>query len=454
MNNEGFVFALLSQDHLPLPVKCLGSADFETVCKTVCGFLNENGGWIVVGVDDNHSCIGVSDSAAEEIQAAIVSTVNPLPLVYVQADRCDDKHILLITVIKGSLPPYTYKGTFYILQDTDVIVPSVDQMACLLRDSYSVRSSWEADNCLLGDEEMLDAGLMQKVYEKGRNSGRIRKECRDMKEVLSELQLLTVSSVTNGVLTLFARDTGRVLPQCRVRIQVMLQGKTANTYEDAPTYITGNIFSIQQQVLDYFRDKLPLVVSFFASDSGREESFFYPMDVIDEAVSNALIHREYTDRMDEVTIFIFADRIEITNSGEMPKGMLASTNKVAPHNSVLRNPLMAEVFYIYGQMEKTGRGLLLISDTMREKGYKLPEWRVANGKTTLTIYSVRSKNILSKRASDFIRVHKTGYKFSKSEYASQMDVSLPTAYLDIKSMLSNDKVEVSGNGPKTFYVIK
>lgn len=454
MNNEGFVAALLSQSRLPVPVRCMAEADAEEVCKTVCGYLNGNGGWIIVGVNAEHFCVGVADDVAGELRAAIVSSIIPLPLVYVQEERCEGKIILLVTVMKGSLPPYTYKGQFYVLSESEAVVPSADRMACLLRDSYSVRCGWEADICLMGNEGMMDEQLMQKVFDKGVSSRRIRKDCKDMQEVLSELQLLTVSNVTNGALALFARDTNRILPQCRVRIQVMLQGKTASTYEDAPTYITGNIFSVLKQVMEYFEDRLPFVMSFSSVNSGRKDGFLYPLDVIDEAVSNALIHRDYTNRIDEVTIFIFADRIEITNSGEMPKGMLASINKVAPHNSVLRNPLMAEIFYVYGQMEKTGRGLLLISDTMRANGSKLPEWRVANGKTTLTIYSAPVKMVLPERASDFIRKHKAGYSFSKSEYALQIGVSLPTAYLDIKAMLSQGKVVVSGKGPQTCYIIR
>ena len=53
--------------------------------------------------------------------------------------------------------------------------------------------------------------------------------------------------------------------------------------------------------------------------------------------------------------FVFSDRLEITNSGQMPEKMVQGKSTVLPHGSVLRNPLMAEVFYVSGEMEKTGR---------------------------------------------------------------------------------------------------
>ena len=46
---------------------------------------------------------------------------------------------------------------------------------------------------------------------------------------------------------------------------------------------------------------------------------------------------------DEVTVFVFSDRLEITNSGQMPEKMVLGKSTVLPHGSVLRNPLMAEV---------------------------------------------------------------------------------------------------------------
>ena len=104
------------------------------------------------------------------------------------------------------------------------------------------------------------------------------------------------------------------------------------------------------------------------------------------SITNALIHRDMSETSEEVLIFIYADRIEITNVGEMPDNMVKRKNIVLPHVSSLRNPLMAEVFHIAGKMEKTGRGLKLIHDQMDDLGRKLPEWESKDGRTKLTIY--------------------------------------------------------------------
>lgn len=454
MNGTGFIDALLSQAHLPLPLYCMARMNREQLLKTICAYLNADGGWIVVGVDDEKNVLGIESSTSKYVQDAIVDGICPLPLVYVQEDVIDDKHLLLVTVMKGSLSPYTYKGAYYVMIGDVVVQPNMDQLAMMLRDS-SVLSSWESDNCLMADTFDLDESLMNEVYENGKLSGRIHKGEIGLEQTLSELHLMTVNTVTNGAMALFAKETRRFIPQARVRIQLMLNGKSAEVYDDT-TFIEGNIFRCLEETIRYFKDRLPFVSRFSSSKSGRDDSLLYPIEVIDEAVSNALIHRNYDDRMGEITIFIYRNRIEITNSGEMSKDILSAKNKVKPHGSILRNPLMAEVFYIAGKMEKTGRGLQLITDVMKSGGYKLPEWTIGNGKTTLTIYSNIKKKSVPERAKRFLSQLHVGDSFTKVEYMGGGDkpLSKGTAQNDIIAMQEAGLIELVGNGPSTRYVVK
>ena len=105
---SSFVEMLLSQKHLPSPVKCISHADTDTIAKTICAFLNAQGGWIVVGIDDEHDYVGIKDVEIEnKIQYEITNNISPLPLVYVQKESYEGEQIILITVIKGSLQPYS-----------------------------------------------------------------------------------------------------------------------------------------------------------------------------------------------------------------------------------------------------------------------------------------------------------------------------------------------------------
>lgn len=450
---DSFVKALLSQQHLPLPVLCFEEETVESVARTICACLNGVGGWIVMGVDGEHRGVGImSADFAQKIQVEITHRIMPLPLVYVHQEKYEGKDVVLVTIPKGSLTPYTYNGRYYVLQDDGAVVPSQDHLSQLLRNSYGVRSEWERMNNLYACEEDLDEALMERVYDKGLSLGRLTENERGLRGLLSELQMLKATEIANGTVALFARDIKHFLPQCRLRIQLMSQGKDAEQYEDL-FFIEGNVFEVQTKSIAYFKDRLPRVAYFFKDRTGRFSDFEYPIEVLDEAISNALIHRDYTDIADEVTVFIYADRLEITNAGALPDKLVSGRNKVLPHSSVLRNPLMAEVFYVAGEMEKTGRGMLLISNTMKEAGRKLPEWTSANGRTTLTIYNRTEVVKPNGRIQDFVKRWNRGEDFSKADYMGffEKDISRITALNDLQLMLKLGLCEKFGQGPSTRY---
>lgn len=453
--DKSFVEMLLSQKHLPSPVECVSTPNTEKIAKSICALLNAQGGWVIIGVDDKYNCVGIEDWEIEkEIQNEITNNIFPMPLVYVQRESYKSKIVILITVIKGSLPPYSYKNKYYINKGNVVAPPSSDELSRLMRDSFSVKSGWESIANLYADKDSLSEDLMNKIYQQGISSGRLAENNNGLYSILSELQLLNSYEIKNGAVALFAENIKHYLPQCRVRIQLMSKGKTADQFDDSVT-LEGNIFMLLNETIAYFRERLPKQSFFLEGKTTRVDDYIYPLDVLDEAVSNALIHRDYSDSLDEVTIFIFADKIEITNPGRLPEKLVKSKNEILPHGSILRNPLMAEMFYIAGQMEKTGRGMTLISNRMRELGKKLPEWTSSNNRTTLTIFSKSGKLPLNERIKHFLGSHSEGDIFSKAEYIEffEKQPSKITAQNDILSMLGYGICEKIGNGPSTKYRI-
>lgn len=450
---SSFIEMLLSQKHLPTPIECVPYPKAEMVAKSICALLNAQGGWLVIGVDDKYNCVGIENLEIEkDIQKEITNNISPLPLVYIQKESYKGKAVVLITVIKGSLPPYSYKNKYYINNGDVVASPSSDEISRLMRDSFAIKSTWESITNLYAEKDSLNDELMGEIYRRGVSSGRLAESNNGLYPILSELQMLDSYEVKNGAVALFAENIKRYLPQCRVRIQLMSKGKTADQFDDTLT-LEGNIFSLLNETISYFQERLPKQSFFLDGKTTRMDDYIYPLDVIDEAVSNALIHRDYSDTLDEVTIFIYPDKIEITNPGRLPDKLVKSKNEVLPHSSILRNPLMAEMFYIAGEMEKTGRGMALISTKMRELGKKLPEWTSSNDRTTLRIFSQSGKLALNERIEYFLGAHSKGDVFSKVEYIAffKKTPSKITAQNDIQSMLRLGICEKIGNGPSTKY---
>lgn len=451
MENNNFIQSLLTQKS-DAPLSRFRELDMHAILSTVCAYLNNDGGWIVIGIDNENNVVGLHDLNAAYMSTEIVKNISPMPLVYVQQEIWQGYPILLITVIKGQRAPYSLNGKYYVVNKSgEVIVPNKDEISVMMRHNKVV-SSWETIPASGAEEDDIDFNRVERVYQLGIQSSLIKPRIRDGHDLLAGCDLLDCGVVKNGAIALFGYEPSRFMRQCRCRIQVMLNGKTADQYEDV-RILECNVFEMIEKLRNYFYQILPNVGTFSDSKWERSHNTIYPMEVLDEAIVNALVHRDMGDLSGEVLINIYRDKMEITNSGEIPDGILKNKNKILPHISELRNPLMAEVLYIAGLMEKTGRGMALIYNRMTAEGLSAPEWQSRNGYTTLTIYSTPAAlPKIPQRAVEFLRMFKGGF-FSKVQYCEFFggEISLETAKKDISALVRNGMVVVEGAGPSTIY---
>ena len=455
MSNIGFIDALLTQKVEGYRLRLLAGYDAEMVMQMVCAYLNNEGGWIVVGISDDGARVSVdADAIVNDIQKNAVTRIKPLPLVYVHAEDYQDGQVVLVTVMKGGLQPYSYDSKYYTMVGDQIVRPNIDEVNLLIRRSMESSSTWEKSTCLDAEWEDLDVELMCEVVNKGLERGRLDERNNTPEKLLGNLQLVDTPNVKNGAMAMFGVEAIRFLPQSRMRIQVMLGGKTASQYEDT-VVMEGNLLELSKRASDYFLNRLPMVSEFHHEEWDRKDYSEYPQDVLDEAVTNALIHRDMSNTTGEVLIFIYADRIEVINPGTMPENLIKKKNVVQPHVSTPRNPLMAEIFYVDGKMEKTGRGLKLIHDLMNDLKRKLPEWECMDGRTKLTIYRTPNVVRLNARVTEYIATKKVGETFSKQDYLQYWNykISDPTAKNDLQQMVNAHLCRKDGSGPATRYVV-
>lgn len=110
----------------------------------------------------------------------------------------------------------------------------------------------------------------------------------------------------------------------------------------------------------------------------RENIPEYPMKALREAITNAVMHRDWFIDGANVFVEIYTDRIEVVSPGGLPKGMTLADLGT---KSVRRNALIADLLHRIAFIEKAGTGIKRIRDEAREGGYPEPEWET-NGFTT------------------------------------------------------------------------
>jgi ATP-dependent DNA helicase RecG len=453
MSRNSFIKELLKQKG-STQIDFLSEFNIEAILQSICSFLNTEGGWIIIG-HTGKTLVGIpelTDDNIEDLQHNINDRIFPQPLVYVQREVYEEKNVALVNVLKGSRPPYSLDKKYFVRTGKESRAANPDDVSLLLRSSNEYTSTWEKLTTIDATFTNLDTTEIEKTVLEANKIGKGKNLPDNLQEFLSYFQLFDYSTVKNGAIVLFGKEPTIFLAQCRIRITVMPEGKTANRYEDTEL-IEDNLFVSFNRVKDYFRRNLPMVSEFPNDNWDRINREKYPSEALDEAIVNAMAHRDYGDMSGDITINIYRNKIEITNSGEIPPDIIKGKSTIEAHHSVLRNPTIAHMFYLRGKMEKLGRGLSLIKERFVELGQQTPEWSTQSGYTTLTLFGTPKPIEVNERMIHFLNELEQDEKFSREEYMTffKGEIKERTARTDIQKLTDGGWLTKSGEGPWTRY---
>ncbi|MBS0341070.1 MAG: hypothetical protein JSS56_11120, partial [Proteobacteria bacterium] len=179
---------------------------------------------------------------------------------------------------------------------------------------------------------------------------------------------------------LFADQPGALLASLGTRADVrvfhyqgnaVIAGEVPNLRK-APKTLSGPLYHLIAQTHAYLLDELGGGLTLVAS--GFRTVHRYPERVIKEAVTNAIIHRDYRMNRD-VQIRIFDNRIEVISPGLFPGRITAAT--VHRMGSFARNPLIAanlREFPIPPNVD-AGEGVQMMFNLMRAGSLYPPQYR-------------------------------------------------------------------------------
>lgn len=427
----------------------------QQLLESICAFLNGEGGWIVVG-HNGTKLVGIpelSNERIDQLKHDINDRIFPQPLVYAQREEFDDKIVGLINVLKGSRQPYSFDKSYYVKSGKMPKEASEDDISMLLRSANEHISTWEKLTAVNAEFEDLKSSEIELTISEANRIGKGDAIPNDRREFLSYFQLYDYNAVKNGAVALFGENPAKFLTQCRIRITVLPEGKTGNTYADT-LIIENDLFRSFEKISNYFQNNLPMISEFKDDNWNRINREKFPSDALDEAIVNAMVHRDYGDMSGDITINIYSDKIEIINSGEIPSDIITGKSTIEAHHSVLRNPMIAHMFYLRGKMEKLGRGLSLIKERFVNLGLQTPEWSTQNGYTTLTLYGISKPIMVSSRMLSFLNRLAFSEEFRRDKYEEFFKgvIKERAARADLQKMVEGGWLTKIGDGPSTSYL--
>jgi ATP-dependent DNA helicase RecG len=338
-----------------------------------------------------NSIINIEHS--KNIESAIRNSISPLAPFSMNVFTYHNRPIVLINVWPGGNKPYSYKGIIFTKENRNTIVATNDQLGSLNTERKNSEFHWERQTVLGAELEDLDINeitetLQRYIIDKPEQRG------IDVENFLFRLGLIKGGSLTNSAIVLFGNNPTRFLPQCRMRITIYERNKDTNTFL-FDRLLEGNLFrnfNTAYEILETYIKKSTVIDGIYRNEKGL------PRLALREGLMNALVHRDYSLISGNLSVEIFSDRVEITNSGE-----LLSQIKVADlkkeYGSYLRNPDIAKVCFIRGLIEMLGTGTIRMITDCKNNGLSEPDWISENNITKL-IFPGLTHQITSEGAND------------------------------------------------------
>lgn len=352
------------------------SAQFPRAAETLCAFMNGKGGKVLVGIAPDLTVVGqtIADKTFQDL-AQVLRRFDP-PIT-VQSERVpvgtNGLEILVLTVEPaGDCLPCTYDGRAYQrVGTTTSVMPQENYQRILLERTHS-RRRWENEISEVTVAE-LDGQEIRRTVQTGIASGRLPADTSvdDITDVLDRLGLRVRGSLVNAAVVAFGREFLPHYPQCQLRL-ARFRGVDKNEFLDQ-RQLNGHAFSLLSEAMQFMTRHLPIAGRIEAGLFERIDEPLFPPVALREALVNAFCHRDYAHAGGAVSVAIYDDRLEIWSSGELPLGMTIDDLK-KEHLSRPRNPLIAEVFYRRGLVERWGRGTQKIMELCLLAGHPEPEF--------------------------------------------------------------------------------
>jgi ATP-dependent DNA helicase RecG len=333
--------------------------------RAICAFANASGGVLEIGRRDDGEVIGVSGvkKLLEDLPNKIK---NAMAIVAdVRAREADGKEYIAITVKEYPFP-ISYHGVYYMRSGstTQELTGSALDEFMLSRQG----KTWDGVPIPYLKIDDFESDAFKVFRRKAIDSTRLTAQDLEFldERLLDTLQLIEGKYLKRAAALLFHHDPEKWVPGAYIKIG-MFENDANLIYQHE---IHGPLIMMPDKVmetvyLNYFKG----IISYKGIQ--RIETYPVPHAAFREAVTNAIVHRDYGSGI-PIQIKVFPDKAIIYNDGRLPQGWtiddLKKTHRSQPHN-----PLIAGAFFRSGQIESWGRGIEKIAETCKYWGKSEPE---------------------------------------------------------------------------------
>ncbi|MGN6719743.1 MAG: ATP-binding protein [Candidatus Binatia bacterium] len=420
------------------------------IVRVLSGMANADGGTVLVGVEPDRSVTGIPYDP-EELHTIIQAPQNLLrPQLNPSCEKVRLGNLQLLKFeIASGLEIYRIAGgrSFYRIATETPSLPG-DQIHALKEAKKNV--FFERQQALNATWFDLDADLVAAFVNRTQPG-------KDPQALLSQTyHLLDLSRglpcPNMAALLLFAKDPSRWHPRAGIDFVKYegtdrQHGSSLNVVKrirfEAP--LVRLIDEAVGRIKEHIRERTILHDLFF------RERLEYPTFAWQEALVNAVAHRDYSLSGAGIEVWMFDDHISVRSPGAPPPPVTLEQLRRQKSIHFSRNPLMVRVLAELGYLREMGEGVPRMFQEMEGYGLHPPELSVEGFVFTVTLrnapiydeatlrwlnqFGTAQINLRQRRLLAYAYCH--GKTFSTSDYERIAEVDRDTAYREIRSLVKN-----------------
>jgi len=427
----------------------------QDISEIMCGFVNTSGGVIIIGVNKNKEMIGITKDL-DDVQQRISSSaqaIDPAIIPDIKIHIINSKNIISIVIQKATDSQlYTYKGIIYVRVGSTTKKIEGSQMVDFLR----------AKQILVFDETPTDAKITDldtnkiKQYLNTRNQNDYL-DNHSVEDFLISTKLATKNGflkIKNSALVIFAKNPIFFNPQLEIKLVRFETNEPVNIISHE--LVQADLVEGISRSLLFIRSNISKEIKI--TESKREEIFEYPLEVVREAIVNAVAHRDYFSK-DAIQIYLFPNRVEITNPGSIPRSL---PKELFGTLSVQRNPLIYKILRDLGFVEGLGSGIPRMINGMRKHNLRDPEFGIYEQFYKITLYNKKSSNKPITEIKDLNQRQIKAIEFMNSKnnilktktYMQINKISNVTSIKEINELINLGYLEKVGSFRGVYYILK
>jgi len=228
-------------------------------------------------------------------------------------------------------------------------------------------------------------------------------------------------------------------------IDVVRFGESINIILDRETYAGISILEQYERAMTMYRRYYQ-----YEEIRGalREKVQKIPEEAYREAIANAIVHRAW-DINAHIRVALYDERIEILSPGGLPDGM-TKQEYLEGQISILRNPIIGNVFFRLHHIERFGTGVKRINSAYFESKVK-PIFEVFENSIKVVLPVMQKELPVSDDEKLVYDSLVRNRKLSSSDVAKHTGFGKTKVIKLLKSMMDQGYIRIEGEGRGTKY---